>query len=112
MDISDFGIVFSIIATIVTGINFVFIFLGRSFWSLTFKKLEQEVAVLKEDVKEHEKKNSIHRHDFTNVTRSVYSRMDDLESNLTKAIDKGFEHIKELFDTKIKNIENRINEEK
>jgi hypothetical protein len=112
MSLSDFGIIFSIIATIVTGINFVFIFLGRSFWSLTFKKLEHEVIALKEEVKDHEKKNAISRHDFANVTKSVYAKMDDLELSLTKAIDKGFDHIKELFNTKIKNLEDKINEKK
>lgn len=112
MSISDFGTIFSIIATIITGINFIFIFLGRSFWSLTFKRLEQDVAALKEEVKKHEEKNSISRHDFTTVTKSVYGRMDDLEKTLTTAIDKGFTHIKELFDTKIKNIEEKINEKK
>lgn len=112
MSFSDFGIIFSVISTIITGINFLFIFLGRSFWSLTFKKLEQEVISLKEEVKEHEKKNSISRHDFANVTKSVYAKMEDLESNLTEAIDKGFDHIKELFNTKIVNLEQKINEKK
>jgi len=100
---------------IVAIINFIALVIGRTFWNLTFKKLEQDVAILKEA----ERKNSIVRHDFKNVTTSVYERMDKLEATLIKTIAElsktiadGYTNVKELFNVEIKNINKRIDEKK
>ena len=93
---------------IVAIINFIALVIGRTFWNLTFKKLEQDVAILKEA----ERKNSIVRHDFKNVTTSVYERMDKLEATLIKTIDDGYTNVKGLFNVQIENINKRIDEKK
>ena len=89
-------------------INIFFIYIVKTFWNLTFKKLEQDIVILKEEAK----KNSIMRHDFKNVTNSVYARMDKLEGTLIKSIADGYKNVKELFNIEIKNIKERIDEKK
>lgn len=108
MDLTSLYELAGISAFIIGGVNFVVIIVAKTFWNLTFKRLEQEVNILKEA----ERKNSIVRHDFTNVTNSVYDKMDKLESTLSKAIEKGFQHVKEVFDVEIKNINKRMDEKK
>ena len=89
-------------------VNFIALVIGRTFWNLTFKKLEQDVTMLKEA----ERKNAIVRHDFKIVTNSVYDRMDKLEATLIKTIADGYTNVKELFNVEIKNINKRIDEKK
>ncbi|MEI7578601.1 MAG: hypothetical protein WCJ58_01020 [bacterium] len=108
MDLDSLYKLAGIAAFIIAGVNFVIAIVGKTFWNLTFKRLEQEVAVLKEA----EHKNSIVRHDFTNVTNSVYAKMDKLETTLTNAIDMGFTHVKELFGKEVDNIHRRFDEKK
>lgn len=67
MNLSDIGIIFTIITTIITGINFIFILIGRSFWSLTFKRLESDFLLLKEEVKNHERRVINIENSFSNV---------------------------------------------
>ena len=108
MDLDSLYKLAGIASFIFCGVNFVVVTVAKTFWNLTFKTLQQEVIFLKEA----ERKNSIVRHDFTNVTNSVYTKMDKLESNLTSAIDTGFKHVKELFDKEVININRRIDEKK
>jgi hypothetical protein len=115
MDLDSLYKLAGIAAFIIAGVNFVIAIVAKTFWNLTFKRLEQEVAVLKEA----EQKNSIVRHDFTNVTTSVYERMDKLEATLIKTIAElsktiadGYTNVKELFNVEIKNINKRIDEKK
>lgn len=108
MDLDSLYKLAGIASFIFCGVNFVVVTVAKIFWSLTFKTLQQEVVLLKEA----ERKNSILRHDFTNVTNSVYTRMDKLESSLKSAIDTGFQQVKELFDKDISNINRRIDEKK
>ena len=96
------------IVSISVSINIIILAIIKAFWNLTIKKIEQDVILLKEA----EKKNAILRHDFTIVTNSVYEKIDKLEINLSKVIDDGFQHIRELFYTEIKNINKRIDEKK
>ena len=93
---------------IVAIINFIALVIGRTFWNLTFKKLEQDVAILKEA----ERKNSIVRHDFKNVTNSVYDRMDKLEATLIKSIADGIAAVTKICDVEIRNINKRMDEKK
>lgn len=86
--------------------------MGRIFWSLTFKKQDERISKLEIDVKEHEKKNAIMRHDFKTVTNSVYDKIDNLEKTLKEAIDIGFVHVKELFGAQINNLRDKFDEKK
>jgi hypothetical protein len=108
MDLDSFYKIAGLISFIFGFINFSIVVVAKIFWNLTFKKLEQDVAILKEA----EGKNSIVRHDFKNVTNSVYERMDKLEATLIKTIDDGYTNVKELFNVEIKNINKRIDEKK
>jgi len=56
------------IVSISVSINIIILAIMKAFWNLTVKKIEEDVIILKEA----EKKNSILRHDFKNVTNSVY----------------------------------------
>lgn len=108
MDIDFLYKITGLSAFIIGGINFIIAIVAKTFWNLTFKKLEQEVAVLKEA----ERKNSIVRHDFKNVTNSVYERMDKLEATLIKTIDDGIKTVTKICDVEIRNINKRIDEKK
>jgi hypothetical protein len=108
MDLDSFYKIAGLISFIFGFINFIFVVVAKTFWNLTFKKLEQDVIILKES----ERKNSIVRHDFKNVTNSVYAKIDNLESTLSKVIDTGFIHVKELFEKEISSINKRIDEKK
>jgi hypothetical protein len=108
MDLDSFYKIAGLISFIFGFINFSIVVVAKIFWNLTFKKLEQDVAILKEA----ERKNSIVRHDFKNVTNSVYDRMDKLETTVIKTIADGYTNVKELFNVEIKNINKRIDEKK
>jgi hypothetical protein len=108
MDLDSFYKIAGLISFIFGFINFSIVVVAKTFWNLTFKKLEQDVIILKEA----ERKNSIVRHDFKNVTNSVYAKIDNLESTLSKVIDTGFIHVKELFEKEISSINKRIDEKK
>ena len=108
MDIDSLYKIAGLVAFVFGFINFIIVVVAKTFWNLTFKKLEQDVVILKEEAK----KNSIMRHDFKNVTNSVYARMDKLEGTLIKSIDDGYKNVKELFNIEIKNIKERIDEKK
>jgi len=108
MDLDSLYKIAGLLAFIIGGINFIIVVVAKTFWNLTFKKLEQEVAVLKEA----EHKNSIVRHDFKNVTNSVYERMDKLEATLIKSITDGIAAVTKICDVEIKNINKRIDERK
>ena len=108
---------FAIFATIISGAVWVVGMVGRvaakaKEQDITIALLKERVLTLEKEVKDHEKKNSILRHDFTTVTNSVYDKIDRLENTLTDAIDKGFVHVKELFDTQIKNLKEKFDEKK
>ena len=96
------------IVSISVSINIIILAIMKAFWNLTVKKIEEDVIILKEA----EKKNSILRHDFKNVTNSVYERMDKLESTLIKSIADGYTNVKDLFNIQIENINKRIDEKK
>jgi hypothetical protein len=104
----DLDLLYKIAGLLFGFINIFFIYIVKTFWNLTFKKLEQDIVILKEEAK----KNSIMRHDFKNVTNSVYARMDKLEGTLIKSIADGYKNVKELFNIEIKNIKERIDEKK
>lgn len=115
--------ILGIAAFIIGGANFVVALVAKTFWQLTFKRKEMEdekkfkdlgdkIREMEVSMQDHESKNSITRHNFDVVTKSVYSRMDLMEESLTKAINNGFGNIKELFDEKIKNLNEKINEKK
>lgn len=108
MDLDSFYKIAGLISFIFGFINFSIVVVAKTFWNLTFKKLEQDVTILKEA----ERKNSIVRHDFKNVTNSVYDRMDKLEATLIKSIADGYTTVTKLFDVEIKNINKRIDEKK
>jgi hypothetical protein len=108
MDLDSFYKIAGLISFIFGFVNFIFVVVAKTFWNLTFKKVEQDVIILKEA----EHKNAIVRHDFKNVTNSVYERMDKLEATLIKTIDDGYTNVKELFNVEIKNINKRIDEKK
>jgi hypothetical protein len=108
---------FAIFATIISGAVWVVTIVGRvaarvKEQDINTALLDKRLATVEKDVKDHEKKNSILRHDFTTVTNSVYDKIDRLENTLTDAIDKGFIHVKELFDTQIKNLKEKFDEKK
>jgi len=108
MDLDSLYKIAGLISFIFGFINFFIVIVAKTFWNLTFKKLEQDVAILKEA----EHKNAIVRHDFKNVTNSVYERMDKLEATLIKTIDDGYTNVKGLFNVQIENINKRIDEKK
>lgn len=119
MDLESLYKLAGIAAFIIGGANFVVVLVAKIFWKLTFerkekedlekfKKIDEEIKSIKSVAEHHESKNAIARHNFDIVTKSVYERMDSLELSITKAITSGFE----LFDEKIRNIKERIDEKK
>jgi hypothetical protein len=96
------------IVSISVSINIIILAVMKTFWNLTVKKIEEDVIILKEA----ERKNSILRHDFRNVTSSVYEKMDKLEGTLIKSIADGYTNVKDLFNVQIENINKRIDEKK
>ncbi len=123
MDLDSLYKLTGLAAFIIGGANFVVVLVAKTFWKLTFERKEKEdldkFKKLHEEIKEirvitetHESKNAIARHNFEVVTKSVYERMDSFELSITKTITNGFQNVKELFDEKIKNIKERIDEKK
>lgn len=96
------------IVSISVSINIIILAVMKAFWNLTVKKIEEDVIILKQA----ERKNSILRHDFKNVTNSVYERMDKLEGTLIKSITDGYTNVKEILTVQIENINKRIDEKK
>lgn len=123
MDLESLYELTGVAAFVIGGANFVVVLVARTFWKLTFerkekedekkfKRLDDEINTIKAAIDTHESKNAIARHNFDVVTKSVYERMDSFELSITKAISSGFQNMKELFDEKIKNIKERIDEKK
>lgn len=117
LELSTLAATFAIIATILTGAVWVMTLVNK----ITSRVVSQEkdLQTLKKDVdtivrtvKEHESKNSYFRHNFDPVTKSLFNKMDDLEETIKDSINEGFKHVKELFDTKLQNVEGKINEKK
>lgn len=130
MDLDSLYKLAGIAAFIIGGANFVVVLVAKTFWKLTFerkekedeskfKKIDDQIEMIKSSIDSHESKNVIARHNFDVVTKSVYNRMDSFELSITKAIESGFQNMKgifdekiKLFDEKIKNVNERINEKK
>lgn len=117
LDLSTILAIFGIIATILAGIMRIMSLVNK----ITTKVVSQEkdLTVLKEDidnlkkiVDNHESQNSYFRHNFDPVTKSIFNKIDNLEETIKFSIQQGFANIKELFDEKIKNVNDKINEKR
>jgi len=116
----DWGLVLtvlSVISILVTGAVWVMSLVNKLTTRIVSQEkdlanLSKEVNALSFTVKDHESKNSYFRHNFDPVTKSLFDKMDDLERTIKESINDGFKHVKELFDTKIQNVEGKINEKR
>ncbi len=117
IDLGLVGTILGIITTLICGAVWVMSLVNKlSSRAMAQEKdiqtLRRDVETMNQAIKEHESKNSYFRHNFDPVTKSLFDKMDDLEKTIKESIGDGFKHIKELFDTKIQNVEGKINEKK
>jgi len=112
-----FGGVFGFILTLIVGAVWVMGLVNK----ITTRVVSQEkdlsslndrVENLLRAVKEHESKNSYFRHNFDPVTKSIFNKIDDLEETIKSSFQDGFTNIKELFNEKLKHLNDKINEKK
>lgn len=93
---SIIGIVGGVVGTLVSGAAWVLITVAKTFWSLTFSKLDERVKLL-ETHELKEKGNHVVRHTFFSMSEGL--------SNHLKDIDEDIESVKErlsLSETEIK----------
>lgn len=115
LDLSTIAAIFGIIATLITSAVWVMSLVNKITTRVVSQEkdlasLKKDVESLERTVKNHESKNSYFRHNFDPVTKSIFDKIDDLEEAIKSSIQQGFTNIKELFDEKIKNVNDRINE--
>lgn len=116
-DLSTIAAIFGIIATLITGAVWVMSLVNKVTTKVVSQEkdltvLKQDIDNLKKVVDNHESKNSYFRHNFDPVTKSIFNKIDNLEETIKSSIQQGFANIKELFDEKIKNVNDRINQKK
>lgn len=98
MDIQDYAAIAGIASLFVSGAAVILTWIARAFWSLTYKRKEEEdklwKAKIEKDIaelKEFEEKNKFFRHNFDSVTKNLFE-------HITTQIN----HLKDIIELKFK----------
>jgi hypothetical protein len=104
MTLQDWATIAGMCAIIFSGINFVAIAIAKSFWNLTFKRLEAEVKADRELNATEKKVNGDFRHSYSTTLNLLADQMKHQSDDLQKAIN----HQSEVVDLKLQNIDSKI----